>query len=57
MRNKILEEVIDEVIEKSDQPENFKKALNSYIKNKFDGNANDKDLQDVLNLVKAEEEK
>ena len=56
MRNKILEDVIDEVVEKTDQTESFKKALGSYIKNCFDGNVAKNDLQTVLELIKEEDE-
>lgn len=56
MRNKILEDVIDEIISESDQSEAFKSALNSYVKNRFDGNAGENDLKTVLNLVSKEED-
>lgn len=51
MRNKILEEVIDEVVDKSEQSPEFKATFKQYIRNKFDGNANDNDLKTVLSLI------
>lgn len=55
MRNKILEKVIDEVVDQSDESKEFKTALKAYVKNKFDGNATENDLKTVLTLVKEEE--
>ncbi len=55
MRNKTLEKVIDEVVDMSDQPKEFKSALKQYVKNKFDGNATDNDLKTVLSLVEEQE--
>lgn len=51
MRNKIIDEVISEIIDSSKQSEEFKRAFKQYIRNKFDGNASDNDLKTVLNMI------
>jgi len=55
MRNKIIDEVISEIIDSSKQPEEFKRAFKQYIRNKFDGNASDNDLKTVLNMIEDSE--
>ena len=55
MRNKIIDEVISEVIDTIDQPQEFKNALKKYIRNKFDGNASDNDLKTVLSMIEDTE--
>lgn len=55
MRNKIIDEVISEVIDTVDQPQEFKAALKQYIRNKFDGNASDNDLKTVLSMIEDSE--
>lgn len=55
MRNKIIDEVISEVIDTIDQPQEFKNALKQYIRNKFDGNASDNDLKTVLSMIEDTE--
>ena len=56
MRNKIIDEVITEVINKSSQPPEFKSAFLQYIRNQFSGNANDNDLKTVLSMIESAEE-
>lgn len=55
MRNKIIDEVISEVVNSINQPEEFKRAFKQYIRNKFDGNASDNDLKTVLNMIEDSE--
>lgn len=55
MRNKIIDEVISEVIDSSDQPQEFKTAFKQYIRNKFDGNASENDLKTVLSMIEDTE--
>lgn len=51
MRNKTIENIIDEVIDESNYSTDFKSALKKFIKNKFDNNASESDLKQVLNLL------
>lgn len=51
MRNKIIDEVISEVIDATEQPQEFKNAFKQFIRNKFDGNASDNDLKTVLSMI------
>lgn len=55
MRNLIIDEVISEVIDTIEQPQEFKTALKQYIRNKFDGNASDNDLKTVLSMIEPSE--
>jgi len=55
MRNLIIDEVISEVIDTIEQPQEFKTALKQYIRNKFDGNASDNDLKTVLSMIETSE--
>lgn len=48
MRNKTIENIINEVIEGTNYSLDFKSALQSFIKNKFDDNAPESDLKRVL---------
>lgn len=56
MRNIILDEIISEVIDSSNQPQEFKAAFKKFIQNKFDGNADDKDLKTVWDMIESKEE-
>lgn len=56
MRNKIIEATIEEVIDKSSYPTDFKKAFKQFIKNKFDDNAKESDLKRVLSLLNEDGE-
>lgn len=56
MRNKILEEVIDTVVDDCGQSPEFIGAFKKYIKNKYDNNANENDLKTVLSLIQIQEE-
>lgn len=56
MRNKILEQVIEEVIDNSGQSVEFIASFKQYVKNKFSDNANDNDLKTVLNLIDTQED-
>lgn len=51
MRNKIIEATIEEVIDKSPYPSDFKKAFKQFVKNKFDDNAKENDLKRILSLL------
>ena len=51
MRNKIIEATIEEVIDKSPHPSDFKKAFKQFVKNKFDDNAKENDLKRILSLL------
>lgn len=56
MRNKILEEVIDTVVDDCGQSPEFIATFKRYIKNKYDNNANENDLKTVLSLIQIQEE-
>ena len=56
MRNKIIEATIEEVMDKSSYPDDFKKAFKQFVKNKFDDNAKESDLKRVLSLLNEEGE-
>lgn len=56
MRNIILDEIISEVIDSANQPPEFKVAFKKFIQNKFDGNADDKDLKTVWDMIESKEE-
>lgn len=56
MRNAILDEIISDVIDRSNQPQEFKSTFKKYIQNKFDGNADDKDLKTVWDMIEGTEE-
>ena len=56
MRNKIIEATIEEVIDKSSYPDDFKKAFKQFVKNKFDDKAKESDLKRVLSLLNEEGE-
>ncbi|MDE7432635.1 MAG: hypothetical protein K2N34_12080 [Lachnospiraceae bacterium] len=55
MRNKIIESIIDEVVNKSKYSEDFKSAFKQFIKNKFDDNAQESDLKHILSLLDDDE--
>lgn len=54
MKNEILEKVINDVVNNTSESEEFKSAMKAYIKNKFDGNADDNDLNTVLSLIQED---
>lgn len=56
MRNKIIEQTIDSVIDASNHPSDFKAAFKKYIKNVFDNNTVENDLKRALSLIEEEEE-
>ena len=56
MRNKIIEQTIDRVIDESKTPADFKPVFKQYIKNKFDNNAGEGDLKRALMLIEEEDE-
>ena len=56
MRNKIIENAIEQVIDSENVNADFKSAFKKFVKNKFDNNANDNDLKINLELLKVEEE-
>lgn len=56
MRNKIIESVIDSVVNASNTSADFKVAFRQYVKNKFDDNAKESDLKRILTLIDDEEE-
>ena len=45
MRNKIIENAIDSVVNASNTSPDFKLAFRQYVKNKFDDNAKESDLK------------
>ena len=51
MRNKIIEATIDKVVDESNYPSDFKKAVKQFVKNKFDDNAKESDLKRILSLL------
>lgn len=55
MRNKTIESIIDEVIEETNYSLDFKSALKSFIKNKFDDNAQESDLRRVLAFLSEDD--
>ena len=56
MRNKIIEQTIDRVIDESKTPSDFKSVFKKYIKNKFDNNASEGDLKRALALIEEDDE-
>lgn len=56
MRNKIIEQTIDRVIEESKTSSDFKSVFKMYVKNKFDNNASEGDLKRALSLIEEEDE-
>ena len=54
MRNKIIENAIDSVVNASNTSPDFK--LRQYVKNKFDDNAKESDLKRILTLIEDDEE-
>lgn len=56
MRNKIIENAIDSVINVSDTSSDFKMAFRQYIKNRFDGNTKEGDLKRILALLEDNKE-
>lgn len=55
MRNRIIDEVINEVIDAEEQPQEFRNVFKRFIRNKFDGNASEGDLKTVLSLIEEQE--
>ena len=55
MRNKTIESIIDTVVDDSSYSADFKLALKRFIKNKFDGNAQESDLKHILSLLDDDE--
>lgn len=55
MRNMIIDEAINDVIDASSHSREFKVALKQYIRNMFDGNAKENDLRTVLNMIEETE--
>lgn len=56
MRNKIIEQTIDNVIDASNYSPEFKTVFKKYIKNVFNNNTNENDLKIALSLIEEEEE-
>jgi len=56
MRNKIIEATIDNVVDASNYPADFKKAFKQFVKNKFDDTAKESDLKIILSLLPDETE-
>lgn len=56
MRNKIIENAIDSVVNASQTSPDFKLAFTKYVKNKFDGNVKEGDLKRILALIDDDEE-
>lgn len=56
MRNKIIEQTIDSVIDASSHSSDFRTVFKKYIKNVFDNNASENDLKRALSLIEEGEE-
>lgn len=56
MRNKIIEQTIDNVIDASNHSSDFRTVFKKYIKNVFNNNAREDDLKSALDLILIEEE-
>lgn len=56
MRNKIIEQTINNVIDASNHSLDFRNVFKKYIKNVFDNNASENDLKRALSLIDEEEE-
>lgn len=56
MRNKIIENAIDSVVNASNTSPGFRLAFRQYVKNKFDDNAKESDLKQILTLIEDDEE-
>ena len=56
MRNKIIENTIDDVIDNTPYSIDFKNAFKQFIKNKFEDNAKEGDLKRVLGLLEDQTE-
>lgn len=56
MRNMIIEQTIDKVIDASNHSLDFKCAFKKHIKNVFDNNATEDDLKTSLRFIEEEEE-
>ena len=56
MRNKIIEQAIDNVIDASNHSSDFRTVFKKYIKNVFNNNASENDLKRALSLIEEEEE-
>jgi hypothetical protein len=54
MRNRIIESIIDHVVDESSNSSDFKESFKRYIKNKFDDNAKESDLKHVLAFIDDE---
>ena len=54
--NKELEESIKEIMENSEESNEFKRRFNNIIKNAIDDNYIEKDLVDLIELVKIDME-
>jgi len=51
MRNKTIENTIDTVVDESSYSDGFKSAFKKFVKNKFDDNAKETDLKNILSLL------
>ena len=56
MRNKAIEQTIDQVIDESKAPSDFKSVFKKYVKNKFDNNEIEGDLKRALALIEEADE-
>jgi len=56
MRNKIIENTIDSVVNASNTSSGFKLAFKQYVKNKFEDNAKESDLKRILTLIEDDGE-
>ena len=56
MRNKIIENAIDSVVNASNTSSDFNLAFRQYVKNKFDDNAKESDLKRILTLIEDDDE-
>lgn len=55
MRNKIIENAIDGVVDASNLSSDFKSVFKKYIKNIFDNNAGEDDLKRALSFIEEDQ--
>ena len=56
MKNKIIENVVDEFLQGLDESPEFKRMFKAFIENKFSKNAGINDLKNLLTQMKVQED-
>jgi len=56
MKNKVIEEVVDEFIKNVNESQEFKQMFKKYIINRFDMNASKTDLENLLTKLSIQED-